>query len=150
LELAYDYLAEAALMDLDDLEHNTRDGLHLASLAGGWLAAVGGFGGMRDTGRHLSFGPRLAPELVRLTFNVVWRGSHLQVQVTPDEATYTCVQGDDVTLLHHGSPVVVAVGVPVTCPIPPAPVRPEPTQPAGRRPARRAAQVPVDTAAFGD
>ena len=30
LGLAYDYLAEAALMDLDDLEHNTRDGLHVA------------------------------------------------------------------------------------------------------------------------
>jgi alpha,alpha-trehalose phosphorylase len=36
--LAYDYLAEAALMDLDDLEHNTRDGLHLAALAGTWIA----------------------------------------------------------------------------------------------------------------
>ena len=34
LELAYDYFAEAALMDLHDLEHNTRDGLHIASLAG--------------------------------------------------------------------------------------------------------------------
>ena len=30
LDLAFDYLAEAALMDLDDLEHNTRDGLHIA------------------------------------------------------------------------------------------------------------------------
>ena len=26
VELAYDYLAEAALVDLDDLNHNTRDG----------------------------------------------------------------------------------------------------------------------------
>jgi alpha,alpha-trehalose phosphorylase len=34
LDLAYDYFAEAALMDLDDLEHNTRDGVHIASLAG--------------------------------------------------------------------------------------------------------------------
>ena len=35
-------------MDLDDLEHNTRDGVHIASLAGAWIAAVAGFGGMRD------------------------------------------------------------------------------------------------------
>ena len=28
-------------MDLDDLEHNTRDGLHMASLAGSWLARGG-------------------------------------------------------------------------------------------------------------
>ena len=59
LELAYDYFGEAALMDLGDLEHNTRDGLHIASLAGSWIAAVAGFGGMRDHGGELSFRPRL-------------------------------------------------------------------------------------------
>ncbi len=59
LELAYDYFGEAALMDLDDLEHNTRDGIHIASLAGTWIAAVGGFGGMRDHDGELSFAPRL-------------------------------------------------------------------------------------------
>ena len=31
LELAYDYFAEAALIDLHDLEQNTSDGLHVAS-----------------------------------------------------------------------------------------------------------------------
>src|ERR687890_647424 len=50
LELAYDYFGEAALLDLDNLHHNTRDGVHLASLAGAWIAAVAGFGGMRDHG----------------------------------------------------------------------------------------------------
>ena len=59
LDLAYDYFAEAALMDLDDLEHNTRDGIHIASVAGTWIAAVAGFGGMRDHGGQLSFKPRL-------------------------------------------------------------------------------------------
>ena len=53
LDLAYDYLGEAALMDLHDLEHNTRDGVHIASLAGTWIALVGGFGGLRRRGRHL-------------------------------------------------------------------------------------------------
>ena len=61
LELAYDYFGEAALMDLHDLEHNTRDGLHIASLAGAWIAAVAGFGGMRDHGGKLTFAPRLPP-----------------------------------------------------------------------------------------
>ena len=35
LGLAYDYLAEAALIDLDDLQHNTRDGLRRHRLIGG-------------------------------------------------------------------------------------------------------------------
>ena len=38
-------------MDLDDLEHNTRDGLHIASLAGTWIALVAGLAGMRDQDR---------------------------------------------------------------------------------------------------
>jgi trehalose/maltose hydrolase-like predicted phosphorylase len=45
--IPYDYLGEAAFMDLNDLEHNTRDGLHIASLAGAWSALVVGFGGVR-------------------------------------------------------------------------------------------------------
>ena len=59
LELAFDYFGEAALIDLDDIEHNTRDGLHLAALAGAWIVAVAGFGGMRDHDGELSFKPRL-------------------------------------------------------------------------------------------
>ena len=60
LELAFDYFGEAALMDLDDLEHNTRDGLHMASLAGSWLAAVAGFGGFRDHEGQLLLRPAAA------------------------------------------------------------------------------------------
>ena len=65
LELAYDYFGEAALIDLDNLEHNTRDGLHIASLAGAWIVAVAGFGGMRDHDGTLTFAPRLPERLSR-------------------------------------------------------------------------------------
>jgi alpha,alpha-trehalose phosphorylase len=67
LDLAYDYFAEAAFMDLRDLEHNTRDGVHIASLAGAWIAAVAGFGGMRDHDGRLTFAPRLPARLERLS-----------------------------------------------------------------------------------
>ncbi len=59
LQLAYDYWAEAALTDLQNLHHNSGHGLHIASLAGGWTVAVAGFGGMRDHNGELTFGPRL-------------------------------------------------------------------------------------------
>ena len=81
LDLAYDYFAEAALMDLDDLEHNTRDGIHIASVAGTWIAAVAGFGGMRDHGGELSFSPRLPAALTRLKFRLMFRGTSLRVEV---------------------------------------------------------------------
>ena len=59
LDLAHDYLAEAALMDLRDVEHNTSDGVHMASLAGAWMALICGFGGMRVGEGPLAFNPRL-------------------------------------------------------------------------------------------
>ena len=49
LELAHDYAWEAALVDLRDLHANTRDGLHMASLAGAWSTIVEGFGGLRES-----------------------------------------------------------------------------------------------------
>ena len=60
LELAHDYLYEAALIDLRDLHHNTRDGLHMASLAGAWTALVAGFGGLRDDERRACARPPVA------------------------------------------------------------------------------------------
>src|SRR6185437_14978876 len=80
IDLAYDYLGEAALMDLRDLEHNARDGVHIASLGGAVMAAVNGFGGMRDHAEQLSFHPRMPPELQRIAFPVAWQGCVLRVE----------------------------------------------------------------------
>ena len=74
LDLAFDYLGEAALMDLRDLENNTRDGVHIASLAGTWIALVGGFGGLRHRDGMVSFAPRLPEGLTRLAFTILLRG----------------------------------------------------------------------------
>jgi len=135
LELAYDYLAEAALIDLDDTEHNTRDGLHIAALAGGWTALVAGFGGLRAWDGKLHFAPRLPPGLTRLAFRVLYRGRRLHVHASPTEATYELGDGPPIELTHHGEPFTL--DGPVRRRIPPAPVRPRPSQPAGRAPAPR-------------
>jgi alpha,alpha-trehalose phosphorylase len=137
LELAYDYFGEAALIDLHDLEHNTRDGLHIASLAGACIAAVAGFGGLRDHGDRLSFAPRLPGQLERLAFRLVCRGRRLQVEATRERASYVLLEGDALEAEHHGKPITLTTQAPVVEPIPPAPSRPPPTQPHGRAPARR-------------
>ena len=78
LELAYDYFGEAALMDLHDLQGNTEDGLHVASLAGACIAVVAGFGGARDHGGALSFAPQLPARLERLAFRLRVAGRRLE------------------------------------------------------------------------
>jgi alpha,alpha-trehalose phosphorylase len=137
VELAYDYFGEAALMDLDDLEHNTRDGVHIASLAGTWIAAVAGFGGMRDHDGALSFMPRLPEDLTRLTFRLGFRGRRLRVDVRHEQATYSLLEGDPLEITHHSQPLRVGTGQPAVVPIPRTRPRERPTQPPGREPTRR-------------
>ncbi|MFI8946325.1 glycoside hydrolase family 65 protein [Streptomyces sp. NPDC053750] len=137
LRLAYDYAAEAALMDLADLEHNTRDGLHIASLAGTWMALVAGFGGTRRVGDSLRFTPRLPEKFSRLAFRLQFRGRCLRVEIGADKATYTLLTGDPLTIHHHGTKVAVNGNGPVTRAIPAPKWRPTPEQPPHRRPNAR-------------
>jgi alpha,alpha-trehalose phosphorylase len=135
LDLAYRYTREAAFMDLHDLEDNTRDGLHMASLAGAWSALVAGFGGFRDHDGTLSFAPRLPQPLSRLAFTIRHRGRLLSVETDGAIATYAVSDhGADLVLYHHGERVVVQARSPVSRPVPPAPSPPEVHQPAGRAP----------------
>jgi alpha,alpha-trehalose phosphorylase len=136
-DLAFDYLGEAAFMDLHDLEHNTRDGLHIASLAGSWLALVAGFGGFRDHDGNLTFAPRLPPGIDRLAFRLNIRGRRLVVEITDDGVTYRLAQGDPIEIAHYGEWLTVGPGERVEREIPPAPERERPRQPHGREPIRR-------------
>ena len=108
LELAHDYLAEAAFMDLQDREHNTKDGLHIASLAGAYTALVGGFGGARAGIDGLSFWPRLPPGLAGLRFRMRYRGRVISVRVRHHEATYELISGDPLPVSHHGHPLTIS------------------------------------------
>jgi len=137
LDLAYDYFGETAFIDLRDLAFNTKDGVHLAALAGAWLAAVAGFGGMRDHGDALAFSPRLPPKLSRLAFRLLYRGRRLRVEVRHDEAEYELVAGEPLEIHHHGEPVRIGAGATETRPLPPlgriARVEPPPRRSPPRR-----------------
>jgi alpha,alpha-trehalose phosphorylase len=137
LRLAHDYLAEAALMDLDDLERNVRDGVHMGSAAGAWIAAVQGLGGMRHHGDSLVFKPRLPAAIRKLTFRVMFLGRLLKVRVDHRRATYSLVRGRALSFEHYGETIRVTPQRTVVRAIPDIKQPPQPKQPAGREPARR-------------
>jgi trehalose/maltose hydrolase-like predicted phosphorylase len=143
LELAHDYAAEAAFIDLRDLHRNSRDGLHMASLAGAWTALVEGFGGMRPIGGDvLHFDPALPQGIARLKFHVRWRGVGLHVAVTHTEATYY-TEGGSLELELGGERVTVEEGTPVRRTVHRRiPLLPAPTQPPGREPRRHGTRHP--------
>jgi alpha,alpha-trehalose phosphorylase len=137
MDLAYDYFAEAALTDLHDLHANVRNGLHIASLAGAWMVAVAGFGGMRDHNRRLTFAPRLPEALTRLAFRLTYRESRFAVEIDQSSANYTLLDGPTLTVHHHGEEVELTKGTAERRPIPELTPREPPSQPKGREPRRR-------------
>lgn len=136
LDLALDYLAAAAFMDLYDLEHNIRDGLHIASLSGAALAVIAGLGGLRDDGEMPSFSPRLPAALSRVAFHVTFAGNTLHVELTPEGASYTSrEEGAALRFLYDGEPVELQPGATVVRPMPLVEPLATPEQPSGRAPA---------------
>jgi alpha,alpha-trehalose phosphorylase len=136
LDLARDYLAEAALMDLADVEHNTSDGVHMASLAGAWIALVAGFGGMRAGNGQLAFTPQLPPGLDELRFRMRYRGRKLRVTINRTRAKYELLDGDPLQATHNGRPFEIGPK-PMEHDIPRLHPGPRPEQPPGRAPYSR-------------
>lgn len=136
LDLAYDYLGEAALVDLHNLAGNSDHGVHIASMAGTWTAVVQGFGGMRCDADGLRFEPRLPAALSRISFGLMWQGRRLRVEIRADEAEYRLVDGPPMRLRHHGEPVALA-DTPVVAPLPPFEPGEPVEQPFGRAPKAR-------------
>jgi alpha,alpha-trehalose phosphorylase len=137
LELAYDYIAESALIDLDDTENNVGDGLHLAALAGAWSAVVSGLCGLRSKYRMLKFAPKLPAAITRLAFAVTFHGQLVRVEITTTTATYTLATGPPIPLSHYGRELSLTTGQPLTLDIPKSPEPERAGQPPGREPARR-------------
>lgn len=137
LDLAYDYLAETALVDMANLHNNAGDGVHLASMAGAWSLLVAGFGGFRPSGNRLAFSPRLPAGITRMAFNLRYRGRQISVVVLQDRASYVLRSGPALTMTHHGTEFKLAEQDLATHAIPSLEPRDRPLQPPGREPVRR-------------
>lgn len=118
LGLATRYLEKTAFVDVDDLSHNVKDGVHMAAMAGTWLALVHGFAGLREAQGTLSFTPRLPRSVRRLAFSLLFRGRRLDVDLRRRAATYTVSEGSRLEIHHHGTALLLPSRQPVSAPIP--------------------------------
>ena len=111
-EKAIEYLRYTALMDLANVGGNVRDGVHVASLAGSWMAIVYGLAGMRDHHGQLSFEPNgTLDATVNFPLNV--RGQELQVTIKGQEVTYLLRKGSGLEIEHRGEMIQLQPDTPV-------------------------------------
>jgi alpha,alpha-trehalose phosphorylase len=114
-DVAMKYLRYAVLMDLADVGGNVRDGVHVASIGGTWMAIVYGLAGMRDYGGQLSFDPRKFVE--KLKFPLTFRGQQLEVDIQEGHVTYRLRSGSGLSIRHRDEQLFITESEPVTRPV---------------------------------
>ncbi|MDJ0770941.1 MAG: family 65 glycosyl hydrolase domain-containing protein [Ilumatobacter sp.] len=87
LEKAHELMLRTARLDLDDYNHEVDEGCHVTSMAGTWIAAVHGFGGLAVVDGELCIDPVLAPGWDELGFQVQFRGAWISVTCRPGSVT---------------------------------------------------------------
>ncbi|OHB54089.1 MAG: beta-phosphoglucomutase [Planctomycetes bacterium GWF2_42_9] len=93
---AYEYFNYASRLDLDNLNNNTEEGLHISSLAGTWLNIVCGFGGMNYSGKTLEFAPILPSQWQSYSFKISYFGSTIEITRGKEYITYRLINGHNV------------------------------------------------------
>ena len=96
------FFGYATRLDLDNYNRNTREGLHVTSIAMAWANIVYGFGGMRSDGEMLSFAPHLPERWKKLDFSVMYRGSVVEISMECSGTTFTLKEGSPVTVRIYG------------------------------------------------
>ncbi len=107
VEKAYKYFGDSAKLDLFNLHHNTKDGIHTANMGGNYMAVVYGFGGLRikEDGLHLA--PVIPRQWSAYSFKLNFRGSRLMVSVARTEGRpdvkVSLLEGESVEIFLNGN-----------------------------------------------
>lgn len=81
-EKAYAYFGDSLKLDLENTHGNTKDGLHMANMAGTALSLIYGFAGLRVSERGIVLRPWLPEAWTSLAFNIEYRGRIISVEIS--------------------------------------------------------------------
>lgn len=108
MEEAMRFFGFATRLDLDNYNRNTREGLHVTSIAMAWANIVYGFAGLRSDGEGLMFAPRLPQRWKRLRFSVMYRGRVIQISMERDGTRFRLSQGERLDVRVYGKPCTLS------------------------------------------
>lgn len=114
VEKAVDLYQRTARLDLDNYNNDTKDGLHITSMSGSWLAIVQGFAGLRHKQGQLSLRPFCPQDWQRYQFKINFRGRVLVIAVDHQETQLKVQTGADLTLTINDQTVQLPAGDVIT------------------------------------
>lgn len=80
-EKAYDYFMKTLRLDLDNLHHNTKDGLHIANAGGTYMSIVYGFAGFRIKENGIHIKPILPKSWHQYSFSLNYLGALVTITI---------------------------------------------------------------------
>lgn len=98
---AVDFARYAWRLDLDNYNRNTDQGLHVTSMAAGWMNIVYGFGGMRSDGATLIFRPMCPAGWQGYSFRLLYQGNLIEVCVQDGQVSFTSSGESTVSVYDH-------------------------------------------------
>lgn len=100
--LAYELFRRASEIDLGPHMHSSDAGIHSASLGGIWQCVVMGFAGVRMLSGELHVHPKLPDHWSRLSIQLHWKGTLLQLNITKETLEITSESDEEVCLIIYG------------------------------------------------
>lgn len=109
-ERAYTLYLRTARLDLDDYNQEVKDGLHITSMAGTWLAIVQGFGGMRILNERVCFNPVIPAAWESYSFIIRYRNNPLRADVNGATVNVVNLSHSAIPLAVYGEEVLLQPG----------------------------------------
>lgn len=109
-EKSYDYFLNNARLDLDNLHHNTQNGIHTASMGGSWMGIVFGFVGMRIKNEELYFNPCLPNQIEEITFIIEFKGRKLYISINHQKIEVKLVDGEELEIFINNNKILLKQG----------------------------------------
>lgn len=98
-EMADKLFYDCCCVDLGENTRNSDGGIHSASIAGIWLAAVMGYGGLKVRDEGLYIDPILPDGWEEYTFPVCYKGSRIKVTVNAEGCKLERLSGDEISVI---------------------------------------------------
>ena len=119
LDKAYNLFLHATRLDLDDYNNELEQGLHITSMAGGWLAIVRGFAGMQVLEGLMSFSPTIPQKWNSYTFKINFRGRTLQLCINKRNIEVRLIKGPSLKIkvyekeyiLEENNPAIISTRI---------------------------------------
>ena len=116
LDKAYNLFLHATRLDLDDYNNELEQGLHITSMAGGWLAIVRGFAGMQVLEGLMSFSPTIPQKWNSYTFKINFRERTLQLCINKRNIEVRLIKGPSLKIkvyekeyiLEENNPAIIS------------------------------------------